>query len=194
MARQLDKTKMERINEVTMQLIVKKGYGNASIAEIARTAGVADGYLYRFHKSKEDMVNSLLADKIGFLIEKMEILLQKESSVTGLVEILIKEIFLIAKQKPESIKFLYVLMHDYNFQVSDEQRLHIKDIIVSALERGRKQQEVSEDIGVEEVFYLVIEYPIVFINFRLKNFFGTNHWDENDQQRVIDFCIKGLKK
>ncbi len=84
-------------------------------------------------------------------------------------------------------------MHDYNFQVSEEQRLIIKDIIVSALERGRQQKEVSEETTVEEVFYLVIEYPIVFINFRLKTFFGHKGWDKNDQQRVIDFCIKGLK-
>ncbi len=193
MARQLDTSKMERINEAAMQLIVKKGYGNASIAEIAKTAGVADGYLYRFHKSKEDMVNALLAEKIGFLIEKMKVLLQTESSITALVKTLIKEIFTVAEQKVESIKFLYVLMHDYNFQVSDEQRLLIKNIILSALERGRMQKEVGEHITVEEVFYLVIEYPIVFINLRLKKFFGYDHWDINDQQRVIDFCVKGLK-
>ncbi len=193
MARQLDTSKMERINEAAMQLIVKKGYGNASIAEIAKTAGVADGYLYRFHKSKEDMINALLSDKIGFLIDKMKVLLQDETSVITLVEMLIKEIFVIAEQKPESIKFLYVLMHDYNFQVSDEQRLLIKNIILSALERGRMQKEVNENITVEEVFYLVVEYPIVFINLRMKKFFGDSDWDANDQQRVIDFCIKGLK-
>ncbi len=72
MARQLDTSKMERINEAAMQLIVDKGYGNASISQIAKMAGVADGYLYRFHKSKEDMVNALLYEKIGSLIEEME--------------------------------------------------------------------------------------------------------------------------
>ncbi|PIF05335.1 MAG: hypothetical protein CSA36_07380 [Draconibacterium sp.] len=193
MARQLDTGKMERINEAAMELIVEKGYGNASIAKIAKKAGVADGYLYRFHKSKEDMVNALLSDKITFLIDKMKMLLQAETSITELVKTLIKEIFTVAEEKPESIKFLYVLMHDYNFQIAVEQRLIIKDIIVSALERGREQQEVGKDTTVEEVFYLAVEYPIVFINLRLKNFFGHKGWDKHDQQRVVDFCIKGLK-
>ncbi len=193
MARQLDTQKIKRINESAMKLIVKKGYGNASIAEIARTAGVADGYLYRFHKSKEDMVNALLADKITFLIDKMKMLLQTETSITELVKTLIEEIFAAARENPVSIKFLYVLMHDYNFQISDNQRLDIKNIIVAALERGHRLKEVNKNITVEEVFYLVIEYPIVFINLRLKNFFGHNDWNQKDQQRVIDFCIKGLK-
>ncbi len=193
MARQLDTGKMERINEAAMHLIVRKGYGNASIAQIAKRAGVADGYLYRFHKSKEDMVNALLSDKIGFLIDKMEILLGSETNIDSLLKTLIGEIFAMADEDEESIKFLYVLMHDYNFQVKLEQRQHIKNIILAALERGQASGVVGKDITVEEVFYLTIEYPIAFINFRLKNFFGHSGWNKDDEKRVIDFCIKGLK-
>ncbi len=194
MARQLDTSKMESINRAAIQLIVKKGYGNASIAEIARMAGAAEGYLYRFHKSKQDMINALLYSKIGFLIDKMESLLQTESNIASLIKTLIKEIFLMAEKDTVSIQFLYVLMHDYNFQISDEQRLQIKSIISSVLERGYLSKEISHKTTYEEVFYLAIEYPIVFINLRLKNFFGHNQWNEADQNRVIEFCIKGLKE
>ena len=51
MARQIDETKMHRIKEAAVQLVVENGYGGASILMIARKAGVAEGYLYRFYAS-----------------------------------------------------------------------------------------------------------------------------------------------
>ncbi len=193
MARQLDTSKMERINEAAMQLIVDKGYGNASISQIAKMAGVADGYLYRFHKSKEDMVNALLYEKIGSLIEEMERLAHSNTSIKSMFTTLIETIFDKATQDKNTVRFLYVLMHDYNFQVNPDQRLQIKHIIDLVIKKGQETKEISPETTHEEVFYLTIIYPIVFINLRLKNFFGLANWNASDRQRVINFCIKSLK-
>ncbi len=193
MARQLDPTKIQRINEATIHLIVNKGYGNASIAQIARMAGVSDGYLYRFHKSKEDMVNSLIYEKINFLIEKIKNRLNEKVSISTLIRNIVEEIFLIAEKNVESLKFIYVLLHDYNFKIKYEQRLQIKNIIITILNRGQLSKEISPEITIEEAFYITIEYPLAFINMRLKNFFGIEKWTKKDQEKVIDFCIKRLK-
>ena len=50
MARIIDDGKIQRIREATIALVVQNGYGGASISSIARRAGVAEGYLYRFYK------------------------------------------------------------------------------------------------------------------------------------------------
>jgi len=54
MPRLVDETKMHRIKDAAIELIVKNGYGGASISSIAKKAGVAEGYLYRYYNGKQD--------------------------------------------------------------------------------------------------------------------------------------------
>lgn len=108
------------------------------------------------------------------------------------MEILIKEFFTMGIERPTDVKFLYVLMHDYNFQVDVEQRKIIKQIILQLLEKGKESGEISDLVHEEEVFNMVITYPIVFINLRLKNFFGNSTWNTEDQSRIVEFCTKAL--
>ncbi|HEY3389139.1 MAG TPA: TetR/AcrR family transcriptional regulator, partial [Prolixibacteraceae bacterium] len=128
MARIIDDGKIQRIREATIELVVQNGYGGAAISSIARRAGVAEGYLYRFYKSKQELVTELLYTKIAQIIEKLEFLLNSGLSIKEVIRQLIGELFEMATISPEEIKFIHVLMHDYNFQVSDEQRLHIKNL------------------------------------------------------------------
>lgn len=192
MARLIDTSKMKRIQEAATDLIVERGNGQASISAIAKKAGVAEGYLYRFHSSKDALVNHLLFSKIGFLIENIKVLMDTHSSVKKVMEILIKEFFTMGIERPTDVKFLYVLMHDYNFQVDVEQRKIIKQIILQLLEKGKESGEISDLVHEEEVFNMVITYPIVFINLRLKNFFGNSTWNTEDQSRIVEFCTKAL--
>ncbi len=68
MAKQYAKTRQEKVADreiaildAAVSVFDEKGYAKASMAEIARRAGVADGTLYLYVKNKEDMVRSVLA-------------------------------------------------------------------------------------------------------------------------------------
>jgi AcrR family transcriptional regulator len=193
MARLVDETKMERINEAAISLIVERGYGGASISAIAKKAEVADGYLYRFHKSKLDLANQLLYSQISVLIEKMEQLLKASGSIKSVINGFIEALFESAKQNPIDIKYMYVLMHDYTFQISDSQRAVIIEIVQRLLTLGQKTKEIGQDIDEEEMYNICITYPIVFLNQRFKNFFGKSTINESDKQKVIEFALKALK-
>ncbi len=192
MARHIDENKMIRINDAATELIVEKGYGKASISAIAKKAGVAEGYLYRFHSSKQDMVNALLYSKIEKIIDKIGFLLTNCTNTADVITQLIHDFFEMANDRPVNIKFLYVLMHDYTFMIGDEQRKIIHSLLTIALEKGKKNGEIGEIIREEEMFNMVITYPIVFLNLRLKNFFGRSDWNEADQNQLTEFCIKAL--
>jgi len=60
MPRIIDETKMLRIKEAAIELVVKNGYGGASISAIRKKAGVAEGYLYRHYNGKQDLILDLL--------------------------------------------------------------------------------------------------------------------------------------
>lgn len=51
--------KYERILRGALEVFARKGFHEAKIAEIARTAGVADGTIYLYFKNKDDLLCSL---------------------------------------------------------------------------------------------------------------------------------------
>ena len=193
MARLIDEGKIQRIKEATIQLVVQNGYGGAAISSIAKRAGVAEGYLYRFYSSKQQLVTELLYSKVAQIVEKLESLLETCTSTKEVMGQLIGELFRMGFENPVEIKFIYVLMHDYNFQVSDLQRQHIKGLIEKVIRIGIANGELNNSITVEEAYGMVIIYPIEFINLRMKGFFGINEWSTEEQNRVTEFSINALK-
>ena len=193
MARLIDEGKIQRIREATIELVVQNGYGGAAISTIARRAGVAEGYLYRFYKGKHELVTELLFSKVARIIERLEFLLNSCTSVRDVIGQLISEYFKMASDSPEEIKFIHVLMHDYNFQVTDEQRQHIKSLCERVIQMGITNGEVSERISYEEAYVMVVIYPIEFINLRMKGFFGNIAWTKEEENRVAEFSINALK-
>lgn len=193
MARLVDEGKIKRIREATIELIVQNGYGGAAISSIARRAGVAEGYLYRFYSGKQELVTELLYSKVAGIIEKLEYLLDTCDHVNEVIGQLIEMLFQMATDSPEDLKFMDVLMHDYNFPVSEEQRRLIKNLCERVISLGIKNKEVNARITLEQAYGMIIIYPIEYINLRMKGFFGKTGWTEEDQKSIIEFVIKSIK-
>jgi TetR/AcrR family transcriptional regulator, repressor of fatR-cypB operon len=193
MARSIDETKIERIKEATLKMVVSNGFGNASISEIAKKASVAEGYLYNFYKSKTELVESLLYNLINELSDKLESLLLEKYAVPAIFEQLIHELFTMANNQPEKIKFLYVLMNDYNFKIQESQRERIFQLCKQVKEKGVLSGEMRKDIDEEEIYLIGVTYPIQFINLRLKNFFYRSELGTSEIEKVIRICKNSLK-
>ena len=190
---QVQRQHIKSLCERVIRIGVQNGYGGAAISSIARRAGVAEGYLYRFYTSKHALVTELLYTKVARIIEKLEFLLNSCLSIEDVIKELINELFKMASESAEEIKFIHVLMHDYNFQVSLLQRQHIKSLCERVIRIGVQNGEVSPYISAEEAYGIVVIYPIEFINLRMKGFFGNTTWTVEDQKRVAEFSINALK-
>lgn len=193
MARLIDESKLTRIHAATLALVVENGYGGASISAIAKKAGVAEGYLYRFYNSKQELVISLLYTKINHLIVRLKYFLTQYPDINEVIKLLICEIFILAETVQDEIRFIHVLMHDYNFQISESQREEIKLLCERVIETGVKNRELNPNLSPEEVYTMGIVYPIEFINLRIKGFFGSKGWSVDEKRKVIDFCLNSLK-
>jgi AcrR family transcriptional regulator len=194
MARTIDDTKIERIREAAISLVVRNGYGNASISEIARMAGVAEGYLYRHYKGKAELVEDLLYQNINLLADNLEHQLDDKQSIKDIFEQIIRTLFTLAEKNPEQIKFIYVLMNDYNFKIQEIQRERIFNLCSRVKAKGLLQKELREDISEEEIYLLGVSYPIQFINLRLKNFFNESKLGEEEIQRVMLICKNTINR
>jgi len=193
MARLVDESKLARIHAATMELVVENGYGGASILSIAKKAGVAEGYLYRFYSGKQELVTALLYSKINHLIISMKKYLVQYPDIRKVIELLIGEIFLLAETVQDEIRFIHVLMHDYNFQVSESQREEIRILCEKVVEIGIVSGDINPNLTPEEVYSMGFVYPIEFINMRIKGFFGSTGWTAEEKLRVVDFSLNSLK-
>jgi hypothetical protein len=194
MPRLVDETKLIRIKDAAIELVVSNGYGGASISSIAKKAEVAEGYLYRYYNGKQDLIEDLLFTRLKVLIEKLEHLIEICDTVSEIIERLFIRFFDLAKKNPEHIKFIHVLMHDYNFQVEDRQRKTIKSLCCKVLLKGKETKEICPKKTEEEIYLIAVTYPLEFINMRMKNFFNKNSCTKTDISRLTNFCINTLNQ
>ena len=192
--RSIDPSKLIQVEAATIQFVVKHGYGGASVSAIAEEAGVSKGYLYRFYKNKQELVQTLLKRHIDVLINKISSLLEEGLPTDKVVKLIVEYVFDTASEFPDQLKFVHVLMHDYNFQVGQSQRNKIKQVCELFYNIGVKNKTVSTDRTIEEIFFIGVLYPIEFINIRFKEFFDKGLWTDRDKNNVINFCITTLNQ
>ncbi len=194
MARSIDESKIARIKEAALQMIVSNGLGDASISKIAKKAGVAEGYLYSFYKGKSELIQDLLYVNVNELADKLEGLLADKYSIKNIFEQLIRTLFTMANNHPDRIKFLYVLMNDYNFKIQEMQRERIFNICKKIKEKGQMLGEILPHIDEEDIYLVGVTYPIQFINHRLKAFFYRSELGEPEIEKVLGICKNLLER
>ena len=194
MARLIDDMKLERIKNATLEMVVANGYGGASISKIAKNAGVAEGYLYRFYNSKSELVNDLLFTNVDELANKIENLLDELHTVWEIFEHLIRSLITLSRDQPNRIKFLFVLMHDYNFNLVESQRERIFELCKRIKEIGLEKNQLRKDVTEDELYLMGVAYPIQFINLRLKGFFNNTELSDKEVTEVLTLCINSLKQ
>lgn len=193
MARVVDESKLERVHEAAMSLIVSKGYGGASISSIAKVAKVSEGYLYRFYLGKEELVNVLLNTKIKEISEKIETYLDKHESALTVINQLLISISDLGFNNPTQVKFLYVMLGSYNFSISENIKSFLLELCTRIKDLAVSQGLISADLEIDHFFNMILIYPIQYINLRLKDFARPGGFSENDRQSLIDFVMNTLE-
>src|SRR5437660_1112784 len=75
--------KRERILDAAVRVFAAEGFYNAKVSRIADVAGVADGTIYLYFKSKDDLLISLFEDRMERINANVRATLASESSAIG---------------------------------------------------------------------------------------------------------------
>src|SRR5215216_6462991 len=70
--------KRDRILKAAVKVFARSGFHATRVSEVAKAAGVADGTIYLYFKSKEELLFSLFEDRVGKLLGFMREELPKE--------------------------------------------------------------------------------------------------------------------
>lgn len=95
------KPKYKQIIDAAVFVIAQNGYHQAQVSKIARQAGVADGTIYLYFRSKEEILISLFHEKMGYFVEQIEDEIKEKSSAAEKLLFLIQKHFQILSEDTE---------------------------------------------------------------------------------------------
>src|SRR5204862_945310 len=70
--------KRARILDAAIKVFAERGFHSATVAEIARAAGVADGTIYLYFKGKDDLLLRLFDEKMTELLAEVKAAVAQE--------------------------------------------------------------------------------------------------------------------
>ena len=141
--------KSARILEAATKVFSKKGYVRATISDIAKLAGVAEGTVYEYFKNKEDLLLSIPRQHYKSYIDKAPELFQVKNPLRKL-RTLVREQFLLHLHEPAFLKvFLFQIQFNQRFFNSPvyETFLEYVEIVYKILEQGEKEGTIRQDVN-----------------------------------------------
>ncbi len=174
MSKQIDTTKIERIRAAAVTLISEQGISNASVALIARHAGVSVGYLYRHYASKEALFNDMLEVTLNIITEKILSLIEDGKGIDHVVSGLVRYIFEIADQDRSKIKFLIVLLNDFSATISTRLTGRIRTLADRLLAVGLHDGSIREDTTIEDIYMAMVGLPMQYLSLHYRGLLQTD--------------------
>ena len=146
--------KRDRIMNAAITAFAQNGYHQATMAAVAREAGVAAGTIYLYFKSKDDLLISIFEEKVqGFIDEFYRQLAQKESAEIKLRKLVQLHLFEMQKRPDLAAVFQLELRQSRHF-MSAYPKADLKtyfDLIGEIIEEGQQQGLFRKDLYVSAI-------------------------------------------
>jgi TetR/AcrR family fatty acid metabolism transcriptional regulator len=170
--------KAARILRAATKVFSQKGYVQATISEIAKLAGVAEGTVYEYFKNKEDLLLSIPQQHYQGLIEKAPQLFLIKDPLKKLRHLIYQK-FMLHLNEPDFLKvFLFQIQFNQRFFDSTVYQTFLKYIgmVTDILEQGEKEGSIRPGIN-----------PRVFRNLFLGAFSHVSlRWFLQENKAAID--------
>ena len=67
---EIRKSSKKKILDAALEVFAKEGYHSSSVGSIAKTAGISQGLMYNYFKSKDELLNELMIGIIKNLLDE----------------------------------------------------------------------------------------------------------------------------
>ena len=142
--------KRARILDAAVKVFAGRGFHSATVAEIARAAGVADGTIYLYFKSKDDLLLRLFDEKMTDLLAEARAALASEPSAPEKLRRFIQLHLSVVERNPELASVLIVeLRQSAQFlKAADRNKLAAYvDLIAEVVRAGQENGELTAGIS-----------------------------------------------
>jgi len=141
--------KRERILQSALRVFARKGFYNSKVSEIASAAGVADGTIYLYFKSKDDILISLFEDRMTWLIERLTTELDEEATTLDKLQRYVELHLAVAIESPELAEFITVELRQSSKFVKEYANPKFNEylrILRNLIARGQEEGVLRTDL------------------------------------------------
>ena len=146
--------KRERIVNAAITAFAQNGYHQATMAAVAREAGVAAGTIYLYFKSKDDLLISIFEEKVqGFIDKFHRQLAQEESAEIKLRKLVELHLFEMQNRPDLATVFQLELRQSHHF-MSAYPKADLKsyfDLIGEIIAEGQRQGVFRKDLYLSAI-------------------------------------------
>jgi TetR/AcrR family fatty acid metabolism transcriptional regulator len=142
--------KRSRILEAAIKVFAERGFHSATVAEIAKAAGVADGTIYLYFKGKDDLLLRLFDEKMTELLSEARAELARETSAPARLKRFIQLHLSLVERNPDLASVLIVeLRQSAQFiKAADRNKLaSYVDLIAEVVRAGQESGELAGSIS-----------------------------------------------
>jgi Transcriptional regulator len=194
LARIADPEKMDNIKKAVMECVIDYGYAGVSTALICEKAGVSPGYLYRYYKSKEELVQELVDSEMQTILKDFIFDIESSSTLYEAGYKTIKKLFMKANSEPMAAKFAAAVVMDLKVPATEktDNFRTVLEVAEKCIELGNKTGEANLDITPIEVLIVSFTIPFRYLSFAVE-FDKDKIFTEEEVKRVAQICINAVK-
>jgi TetR/AcrR family fatty acid metabolism transcriptional regulator len=148
----LDKKAMDKrtvILDAALRAFVKRGYPQTKVAEIASEAGVAEGTLYNYFPSKEDLLLALFDEKWSGIINEIKKKIARLEDPNKKLKAIFSQVVMMFRKNRQlaelfmvDIKQSSIFLNNYTIN----RIVEFLDLIEEVLEEGKRKGMYRKDL------------------------------------------------
>jgi AcrR family transcriptional regulator len=146
--------RFDAILDAAEQVLVRVGYAEASVAQVARLAGISDGLIYRYFEGKRDLRDQVLARFYGRLLQQAQTAIAAQRSFNNRLQALV-ETHLSAFRDDPALCRLFIaevrVAADYPGSPLQELNRRYTSLLLRILRQGVLEGAVSPSIDARLV-------------------------------------------
>ncbi|MBK6687102.1 MAG: TetR/AcrR family transcriptional regulator [Deltaproteobacteria bacterium] len=189
--------KRRRIVDAAVHVFAEKGFFGARVSEIAEAAGVADGTIYLYFKSKDDILISLFEEKMAEIIKQLqEILATLDDPEAKMRRYIVEHLKLVAGQ-PHLMQVLTVelrqsarFIKEYSPKAFAKYLAVIGNILEEGQKKGIFRRDLDPSVFRRALFGAIDEISLEWV---LRGPGGTLPDPVVVGETIGDFILRGLR-
>jgi TetR/AcrR family fatty acid metabolism transcriptional regulator len=149
----------ETIIQAAIEVFSRKDFKAASVSEIARKAGVADGTIYQYFRNKEDLFFSIPIEKTNEFRSQLELHLEGISGALNKIRKFVWFFLYFFKANPDYGRILMLEMRVNKSFVKTDTYDFLKKSVGQVLEiitQGQEEGAIRKDIDIFVLRHLVL--------------------------------------
>lgn len=162
--------KRERILDAAERVFARHGFYTARVAEIARDAGVADGTIYLYFKSKDDLLISLFESRMERVNTELQAKVGEVDTAPEKIRVFLNAYAALAKEHPHVAEVLTIelrqsskFMKEYANPRFGEFLRMLAHIVEQGQKAGELDNKIPAHVAARALFGAIDELVLAWV-------------------------------